>query len=155
MYVQLFSGVSSLKCGEEKIHVIYFLLIAWPEKPAEFWLIYRKCIITSSVFCIFGFGTTFLPPVLFQVQDAALNVFCWIFLYCRGSCDFFPPVAFFCRGESIWTADPYSAKVDIDYNAESNPVDLVNTLQAVVGIDLFPHSTLTLLFPTSPEAMGL
>lgn len=36
-----------------------------------------------------------------------------------------------------------------------NPVDLVNMLQVVVGIDLCPHSTLTLLFPASPTGMEL
>lgn len=62
-------------------------------------------------------GTTFLPPASLHVQGAALNAF--NFLYCRGSCDSFPPVANSCQGESIRTTDPYSVKVDIDYNTES------------------------------------
>lgn len=36
-----------------------------------------------------------------------------------------------------------------------NPVDLVNTLQAVVCIDLFPHAALTLLYPTPTRGDGI
>lgn len=109
-YLQLFSGVS----GEERIHVTNVLL--WTDH-------YFLWFFGHFWFCFHISASGFISCAGCSIKIVLLN-----FLYCRGSCDSFPPVADFCRGESIRTADLYSAKVDIDYHAESDPVDLVNTL---------------------------
>lgn len=77
------------------------------------------------------------------------------FLYCRGSFDCCPPRGpFLSRFLSIRAADPYGAELLIDYHAESKSCGFCKHT-ASCSIDSFPHSTLALLFPTSPEAMGL
>ena len=58
------------------------------------------------------------------------------------------------QGESIRAVDPYGTEVLIDYRAESKSCGFCKHAVSC-SIDSFPHSTLALLFPTSPEAMGL